>query len=104
MKVYKPEWRCTLDVTEGPDPTARWKTRLAWRLRALADRFDGGSRTMKIDCNVTPALTREEVDTCLGKGFALSQNLMLQLANHSACEDILRDAKAELYEEEQHPM
>ena len=100
MKVYKPEWRCTLDVTEGPDPTARWKTRLAWRLRALADRFDGGSRTMKIDCNVAPALTREEVDTCLGKGFEVAQGLLTQLAHQAACEDVMRHAKADLFKED----
>ncbi|WP_158772666.1 hypothetical protein [Cobetia sp. L2A1] len=104
MKVYKPEWQCTLDVTEGPDSTDRWLTKFAWKLRALADRVDGGSRTMKIDCNVTPALSSDEIDTCLGKGFALSQNLMMQLANHGACEDVLRYAKAELYAEEQHPL
>ncbi|GAB2779093.1 hypothetical protein GCM10027040_01340 [Halomonas shantousis] len=101
MKVYKPEWRCTFHVNEGAEDSARWKERVAWRLREFADRLDGGGRTLKIDCNVTPAVSREEVDTCLGKGFDLTQRLLTQLAHQAACEDVMRDAKAELFEKEQ---
>jgi len=97
MKVYKPEWQCTFNVNEGVEASAGWKARLAWQIRALADRLDGGGRTIKIDCNVTPEVSREDVDSCLGKGFALTQSLLTQLAHQAACEDVMRDAKAELF-------
>ena len=100
MKVYKPEWQCTFSVNEGVEESANWKARIAWYLREFADKLDGGGRTIKIDCNVTPEVSREEVDTCLGKGFALSQSLLTQLAHQAACEDVMRDAKAELFEEQ----
>ncbi|MBB3190695.1 hypothetical protein [Halomonas cerina] len=101
MKVYKPEWRCTFSVNEGPEESASWKERIAWQLRGVADRLNGGGRTIKIDCNVTPEVSREEVDACLGKGFALTQSLLTQLAHQAACEDVMRDAKAELFEPEE---
>lgn len=100
MKVYKPEWQCTFSVNEGVEESAGWKQRIAWYLREFADRLDGGGRTLKIDCNVTPEVSREDVDTCLEKGFALTQSLLTQLAQQAACEAIMRDAKAELFEEQ----
>ena len=99
MKVYKPEWQCTFSVNEGVEESANWKERIAWRIREFADKLDGGGRTIKIDCNVTPEVSREDVDTCPEKGFALSQSLLTQLAHQAACEDVMRDAKAELFEE-----
>jgi hypothetical protein len=100
MKVYKPEWRCTFNVNEGAEESASWKERVAWRLRSLADKLDGNGRTLKIDCSVTPAVSREDVDICLGKGFEVTQGLLTQLAHQAACEDVMRDAKADLFEEE----
>jgi hypothetical protein len=100
MKVYKPEWRCTFSVNEGAEASASLKERIAWRLREFADRLEGGGRTIKIDCDVTPRVSREEVDSCLGKGFAVTQGLLTQLAHQAACEKVMRDAKAELFEEE----
>ncbi|KAA0011945.1 hypothetical protein F0A17_11635 [Billgrantia pellis] len=99
MRVYKPEWRCTFSVNEGVEETASWRERLAWCIRRLADKLDGNGRTIKIDCSVTPEVSRDEVDTCLGKGFAVTQSLLTQLAHQAACEDVMRDAKAELYED-----
>lgn len=99
MKVYKPEWRCTLSVTEGAEASASWKTRLAWRLRRLADRLDDGGRTIKLDCHTEPRVAREDVDDCLGKGFLMAQELLTELTQQAACEDIMRDAKAELFEQ-----
>ncbi|MGM0702959.1 MAG: hypothetical protein ACQEUG_11245 [Pseudomonadota bacterium] len=100
MKVYKPEWRCTFSVNEGVEAAASLKERIAWRLREFADRLDGSGRTIKIDCDVTPQVSRQEVDTCLGKGFEVTQSLLTQLAHQAACEDVMRDAKAELFEED----
>ncbi|MDT8880121.1 hypothetical protein RSO68_11595 [Halomonas saccharevitans] len=100
MKVYKPEWQCTFSVNEGMEESASWKQRMAWRFRAFADRLDGGGRTLKIDCNVTPEVSREDVDTCLEKGFAVTQGLLIQFAHQAACENVMRDAKAELFEEQ----
>lgn len=97
MRVYKPEWQCTFSVNERSDTAAGWRERLAWFIRGLADRVDGNGRTLKIAYDVTPTISREEVDTCLGKGFAVSQSLMLQLAHQAACEDVMREAKAELF-------
>ncbi|WP_104202933.1 hypothetical protein [Billgrantia saliphila] len=99
MRVYRPEWRCTFSVNEGVEEAAGWRERLAWFIRSLADRLDGSGRTIKIDYSVTPEVSREEVDTCLGKGFAVTQSLLTQLAHQAACEDVMRDAKAELYED-----
>lgn len=101
MKVYKPEWRCTFSVNEGAEESASWKERVAWQLRKFADRLDGGGRTLKIDCDVTPAVSEDEINTCLGKGFAVTQSLLTQLAQQAACEDVMRDAKAELFAEEE---
>jgi len=89
MKVYKPEWQCTFSVNEGAEESANWKERIAWRLRGFADRLEGG-----------PQVSRDEVDTCLGKGFEVTQRLLTQLAHQQACEDVMRHAKAELYEEQ----
>lgn len=100
MKVYKPEWHCTFNVNEGAEESASWKSRIAWRIRAIADKLDGGGRTLKIDCDVSPHVSREEVDTCLGKGFEVTQGLLMQLAHQAACEDVMRHAKADLFEEE----
>lgn len=100
MRVYKPEWQCTFSVNEGAEESANWKQRLAWQLRAFADRLEGSGRTLRIDCNVTPEVSREEIDTCLGKGFAVTQGLLTQLAHQAACESVMRDAKAELFEED----
>ncbi|WP_447527475.1 hypothetical protein [Vreelandella sp. TE19] len=102
MKVYRPEWQCTFSVNEGAVESAHWKERIAWRLRRFADRLEGGGRTIKIDCHVSPFVSRAEVDTCLAKGFEVTQGLITQLAHQQACEDVMRDAKAELYEE--HPL
>ncbi|WP_163558001.1 hypothetical protein [Halomonas sp. NO4] len=99
MKVYRPEWQCTFSVNEGAEEAASWKERIAWQLREFADRLEGGGRTLKIDCNVTPEVSRQEVDSCLGKGFEVAQGLLTQLAHQAACEDVMRDAKAELFEE-----
>ncbi len=101
MKVYKPEWQCTFTVNEGAQGKANWKERVAWYLRQLADRLDGSGRTVKIECSMTPELSRQEVDTCLVKGFEVTHNLLNQLAQQAACEDVMRDAKAELFEEQQ---
>lgn len=101
MRVYKPEWRCTFSVNEGAEEANGWRERLAWFIRDLADKLDGSGRTIKIDYQVTPEVSRDDVDTCLGKGFAVTQSLLTQLAHQAACEDIMREAKAELYEE--HP-
>ena len=98
MKVYRPEWQCTFSVNEGAEETASLKERIAWSIRALADRLDGGGRTIQIDYDVSPRVSREEVDVCLGKGFEVTQSLLTQLAHQAACEDVMRDAKAELYE------
>ena len=100
MKVFKPEWQCTFSVNEGAEESANWKERIAWRLRGFADRLEGGGRTIKIDYNVSPQVSRDEVDTCLGKGFEVTQRLLTQLAHQQACEDVMRHAKAELYEEQ----
>lgn len=99
MKVYRPEWQCTFSVNEGAEESANWKDRIAWRLRALADRLEGKGRTVKIDYDVSPTVSRDEVDHCLGKGFEVTQKLLTQLARQQACEDVMRHAKAELYEE-----
>jgi len=99
MKVYRPEWQCTFSVNEGAEESASWKARIAWRLRAFADRLEGGGRTLQVDCHVSPHVSRQEVDTCLGKGFEVTQSLLTQLAHQAACEDVMRDAKAELFEE-----
>ena len=99
MKVYRPEWQCTFSVNEGAEETASLKSRIAWSIRALADKLDGSGRTIKIDCDVSPGVSREDVDVCLGKGFEVTQNLLIQLAHQAACEDVMRDAKAELFEE-----
>ncbi|MGR2738099.1 hypothetical protein ACUY1T_06565 [Billgrantia sp. Q4P2] len=101
MRVYKPEWRCTFSVNEGTEETSGWRGRFAWFIRSLADKLDGSGRTIKIDYDVTPHLSREDVDTCLGKGFAVTHSLLTQLAHQAACEDVMREAKAELFEE--HP-
>ncbi|CAM3821684.1 hypothetical protein VRRI112168_01730 [Vreelandella rituensis] len=100
MKVYKPEWQCTFSVNEGAEESASWKERIAWRLREFADKLDSGGRTIKIDCNVSPYVSRQEVDTCLGKGFEVTQGLLTQLAHQAACEDVMRHAKADLFEED----
>ncbi|AMD02256.1 MULTISPECIES: hypothetical protein [Halomonas] len=100
MKIYKPEWQCTFSVYEGVEEASSWKERIAWRLRQLADKLDGSGRTIKIDCNVTPHVSRQDIDTCLGKGFEVTQGLLTQLAQQAACEDVMRDAKAELYKED----
>ncbi|NGO90500.1 hypothetical protein [Vreelandella stevensii] len=100
MKVYRPEWQCTFSVNEGAEESANWKERIAWRLRQIADRLEGGGRTVKIDYNVSPHVSRDEVDTCLGKGFEVTQRLLTQLARQQACEDVMRHVKAELYEEQ----
>ncbi|MCE8004020.1 hypothetical protein [Billgrantia ethanolica] len=99
MRVYKPEWRCTFSVNEGATETTGWRERLAWLIRHMADKLDGSGRTIKIEYDVTPAVSREEVDTCLGKGFAVTQSLLTQLAHQAACENVMREAKAELFEE-----
>lgn len=99
MKVYKPEWHCTFSVNEGVEESASWKARIAWRMREIADKLEGGGRTLKIDCDVTPRVSRQDVDICLGKGFEVTQNLLTQLAHQAACEDVMRDAKAELFEQ-----
>ena len=39
------------------------------------------------------------MDTCLGKGFEVTQQLLTQLAHQQACEDVMRNAKAELFEQ-----
>ena len=67
MKVYKPEWQCTFSVNEGAEESANWKERIAWRLREFADRLDGG-RTIKIDYNVSPQVSRDS-RYLLGKGL-----------------------------------
>ncbi|MBA2781021.1 hypothetical protein [Billgrantia kenyensis] len=100
MRVYKPEWRCTFSVNEGIEETGGWRERLAWLIRHLADKLDGNGRTIKIDYEVTPTVSREEVDTCLGKGFAVTQSLLTQLAHQAACENVMREAKAELFEQD----
>lgn len=98
MRVYKPEWQCTFSVSDGAEESSSWKERIAWHLRSLADRLDGGGRTLKIAYDVTPVVSRDDVDTCLGKGFEVTQGLLTQLAHQAACEDVMRDAKAELYD------
>ncbi|ALM51477.1 hypothetical protein [Halomonas huangheensis] len=100
MKVYRPQWRCTLNVSESAPSTARWQERLAWYLRSLADRLDGNTRTLALALNVQPDLSRDEIDTCLAKGFTLSQGLMTTLAQQAACEDVMREAKSELFDSE----
>ncbi|WP_136255978.1 hypothetical protein [Onishia niordana] len=99
MKVYRPEWQCTFNVNEGAEEKASWRERIAWSIRALANRLDGGGRTIQIDCNMTPRVSQEDIDVCLGKGFEVTHSLLTQLAHQAACEDVMRDAKAELYEE-----
>lgn len=101
MKVYRPEWQCTFNVNEGVEESASFKERIAWLIRAFADKLDGSGRTITIDCNVTPQVSRQDVDICLGKGFEVTQNLLTQLAHQAACEDVMRDAKAELFEKGQ---
>lgn len=100
MTVYRPEWQCTFSVNDGVEESASWKERIAWRIRELADRLDGSGRTIKIDCNVTPRVSPQELDTCLEKGFEVTQSLLTQLAHQAACEDVMRHAKAELFEED----
>ncbi|WP_458525629.1 hypothetical protein [Onishia taeanensis] len=99
MKVYRPEWQCTFNVNEGAEETASLKERIAWTIRAFANKLDGGGRTIQIDCNVTPRVSQEDVDVCLGKGFEVTHSLLTQLAHQAACEDVMRDAKAELFKE-----
>ncbi|MFO7910442.1 hypothetical protein LG277_12100 [Vreelandella aquamarina] len=100
MKVFKPEWQCTFSVNEGAEESANWKEKVAWRLRGMADWLDRGGRTLKVAYNVTPAVSQDEVDTCLGKGFEVTQQLLTQLAHQQACENVMRHAKAELYDEQ----
>ncbi|MBD3894715.1 hypothetical protein IEI94_02440 [Halomonas sp. ML-15] len=100
MKVYKPEWHCTFSVNESAEESASWKERIAWFMRDIADRLDGSGRTIKIDCDVTPKVSRQDMDSCLGKGFEVTQSLLMQLAQQAACEDVMRNAKAELFEED----
>ncbi|WP_447555004.1 hypothetical protein [Vreelandella sp. EE22] len=103
MKVYRPEWQCTFSVNEGAVESAHWKERIAWRLRRFADRLEGPGRTVRIDCHVSPQVSRAEVDICLIKGFEVTQGLLTQLAHQQACENVMRDAKAELFEEHSSP-
>lgn len=98
MKVYQPTWQCTFSVSDNATESASWKERVAWQLRKLADRMEGRGRSVTIDCAVSPALDRDDIDTCLGKGFELTQQLITQLAQQQACENVMRHAKAELYD------
>lgn len=98
MKIYKPEWHCNFTVNEAPGAVSSWRERLAWRLRRWADRFDGKGRTVTIECHIEPEVTAEEIDTCLVKGFEVTHSLLNQLAQQAACEDVMRDAKAELFD------
>ncbi|WP_444678437.1 hypothetical protein [Halomonas sp. E19] len=99
MKVYKPEWQCTFSVNDGAEERASWKERIAWRIREFADKLDGGGRTLKVQYTIYPLVSRQEIDNCLGKGFEVTQSLLTQLAHQAACEDVMRDAKAELYQQ-----
>lgn len=99
MKIYRPEWRCNFTVNEAAGATASWRERLAWRMRRWADRLDGKGRTVTIECNIEPEVTTEEIDTCLIKGFEVTHSLLNQLAQQAACEDVMRDAKSELFEQ-----
>ena len=100
MKVYRPEWQCTFNVNDGAEESANLKERLAWFIRALADKLDGGGRTLKIGCSISPQVSRQDIDTCLGKGFEVAQGLLTQLAHQAACEDVMRHAKADLFKED----
>ncbi|MCE8033200.1 MAG: hypothetical protein LPK20_12790 [Halomonas sp.] len=99
MKIYKPEWHCTFTVNEAAGASSSWRERLAWRIRRWADKLDHKGRTVTIECHVEPAVTAEEIDTCLVKGFEVTHSLLNQLAQQAACEDVMRDAKAELFEQ-----
>ena len=98
MNIDKPEWRCTLTVNEAANVTSSWRERLAWRVRRWADRLDGKGRTVTLVYDIEPAVTAEEIDSCLVKGFELTHALLNQLARQAACEDVMRNAKAEFFE------
>lgn len=100
MKVYRPQWRCTLSISARALASARWSERLAWWLRGLANRLDGSTCTLAVALNVRPALSPDDIDTCLAKGFALSQGLMTSLAQQAACESVLREVRSELFDSE----
>lgn len=100
MKIYKPEWHCAFTVNEAAGESSSWRERLAWRMRHWADKLDGKGRTVSIECNVEPEVAPQEIDNCLVKGFEVTHSLLNQLAQQAACEDVMRDAKAELYEQE----
>ncbi|KAA0011938.1 hypothetical protein F0A17_11600 [Billgrantia pellis] len=100
MRVYRPEWHCTFTVNEGAGREASWRDRFAWRLRRFADRLDGKGRTVSIECHVEPEVSRQDIDTCLVKGFEVTHTLLNQLAQQAACEDVMRDAKSELFEQD----
>src|SRR5699024_2098752 len=78
--------------------TSSWRERLAWRIRRWADRLDGKGRTVTLVYDIEPAVTAEEIDSCLVKGVGLTHALLNQLARQAACEDVMRDAKAEVFE------
>ena len=98
MNIDKPEWRCTLTVNETANVASSWRERLAWRVRRWADRLDGKGRTVTLEYDIEPAVTPEEIDSCLVKGFELTHALLNQLARQAACEDVMRNVKAEFFE------
>lgn len=98
MKTYRPQWRCTLSISTNALSSAPWSDRLAWWLRSLADRLDGNTCTLAVALNVRPTLSDDDIDNCMAKGFALSQGLMTSLAQQAACEDVLREARSELFD------
>lgn len=91
------EYRYHLDVRESPPEGAGWRSRLAWRLRHLADRLDYGN-SLRMEVDSQPWIGAHEAARCVERGMTLSSKLIAEAARARAVENLMQDHRPHLFE------
>lgn len=83
------EWRHRLQAEDHYKSGAGVRARLAWWMRGLADKLDGG-RTVRLQIDTMPTLPPADVSACISRGLSHANRLLGDFTHQAACEEALK--------------
>ncbi|AJY53273.1 hypothetical protein [Halomonas sp. KO116] len=85
---YTIKWKHRITAANQKLPGAGMRSTMAWLLRRMADRIDGG-KSIRYDYDTSPHIGDHQAAECIERGFQHANCLLAEMAHLQACEDAL---------------